>query len=78
MALALPICHCAAEQLSRVFRSSGDSCLTSSSLRSITRYVQDVKLLSVGAGSAAMAEFIKQEENGREFHRVIEWVGRGP
>lgn len=40
--------------------------------------VQDVKLLSVGAGSASMAEFIKQEASGVEFHRVIEWVGRGP
>lgn len=37
--------------------------------------VQDVKLLSVGAGSASMAEFIKQEASGREFHRVIEGVG---
>lgn len=38
VALALPICHCAAEQLPHVFGSGGNSCLSSSSLGSTGRH----------------------------------------
>lgn len=53
VALALPICHCAAEQLSQFWKRWQQL----SQQQSQEHWkAQDVRLLSVGAGSASMAE----------------------